>query len=74
MVAFAVALVATAAASAQQQKEPAAPSAREALLQKLATPGEHHQRLDALAGQWKLAVKWRNTPDAPWAESKGEAE
>jgi hypothetical protein len=44
------------------------------IVEKLATPGEHHQRLDALAGKWKLAVKWRTTPDAKWAESKGVAE
>jgi hypothetical protein len=71
--AFAVALVA-ATALAQQQKQSATPSDQEALLKKLATPGEHHQRLDALAGKWKLAVKWRNAPDAQWAESKGVAE
>jgi hypothetical protein len=70
---FAVALVA-ATALAQLQKESAAPSQQQALLKKLATPGEHHQRLEALAGKWKLAVKWRNTPDAKWAESKGGAE
>jgi hypothetical protein len=71
--AVAVSLVA-AAALAQQKKEPATPSAQETLLKKLATPAEHHRRLNALAGKWKLAVKWRNTPDARWAESKGTAE
>jgi hypothetical protein len=71
--AIALSLVA-ASALAQQPKESAAPSEQEALLKKLATPGEHHQRLDALAGKWNLAVKWRNTPDAKWAESKGAAE
>lgn len=58
----------------QQQKESAAPLEQDALLKKLATPGEHHQRFDALAGKWNLAVKWRNTPDAKWTESKGVAE
>ena len=47
MAAIAVALVA-ATAPAQQQKESQAPSEKEALLKKLATPGEHHQRFDAL--------------------------
>jgi hypothetical protein len=50
------------------------PQAQEALLKKLATPGEHHQRLDGLAGAWKLDVKWRNKPDEPWSESTGVAE
>ncbi len=73
VVALAAALVA-ATALARQQKESAAQAEQEALLKKLATPGEHHQRLDALAGKWALAVKWRNTPDAKWAESTGGAE
>ncbi len=51
----------------QQPKDPLTPAEKEALLKKLATPGEHHQRLDALAGKWKLAVKWRNGPDDKWA-------
>jgi Protein of unknown function (DUF1579) len=72
LVAFAVSLSAT--SLAQQQKEPPARSEQEALLKKLATPGEHHKRFDALAGKWKLAVKWRNTPDAKWTDSKGKAE
>ena len=70
---FAAALVA-AAALAEQPKEPAAPAEPEAVLKKLATPGEHHERLGALAGKWKLAVKWRNTPEDKWAESQGVAE
>lgn len=41
---------------------------------KLATPGEHHQRLDPLAGKWKLDVKWRAAPSDKWAESRGAAE
>jgi Protein of unknown function (DUF1579) len=73
MAVFAVALVAP-TTLAQQQKKSAAPSEQEALLKKLATPGEHHRRLDALAGKWQLAVKWRTAPDAKWAESKGVAE
>src|SRR5262245_23692584 len=71
--AFAGLLIA-ATALAQQKKEPLSPSEQEALLKKLATPGEHHRRLDALAGKWQLAVKWRNKPDDKWAESKGRAE
>ncbi len=73
LVAFAISLVA-ATGQAQQQDASPAPFEQEELLKKLATPGEHHRRLDALAGKWKLAVKWRNTPDAKWADSKGEAE
>jgi hypothetical protein len=67
MAVFATALVA-ATALAQQ------PADQEALLKKLATPGAPHQLLGPLAGKWKLSVKWRNTPDAKWAESKGTAE
>jgi hypothetical protein len=65
--------LAPAAVPAQPKKE-ALPSEQEALLTKLATPGEHHQRLNALAGKWQLAVRWRAAPDAAWAESKGVAE
>ncbi len=70
---FVFSLVA-ATAFAQQQKESTSRTEQEALLKKLATPGEHHQRLDALAGKWQLAVKWRNKPDDKWTESKGVAE
>jgi hypothetical protein len=68
MVALAVALLA-ATALARQHKE----SKQEAMLKKLATPGENHKRLGALVGKWKLTVKWRNTPDARWADSTGTA-
>jgi hypothetical protein len=73
LAAFACALV-SATDLAQQPQESAAPSEREALLKKLATPGEHHQRLNALTGKWKLAVQWRTAPDAAWTGSKGVAE
>lgn len=73
MAVTAVALLA-ATGRTQQQKDSTAASQQDALLKKLATPGEHHQRLDALAGKWQLAVKWREKPDAKWAESKGAAE
>lgn len=43
-------------------------------LERLAAPGEHHQRLDPLAGKWKLAVKWRAAPDDKWTQSHGTAE
>jgi Protein of unknown function (DUF1579) len=67
------ALLVAATALAQRPKEPAVPAEQGALLKKLATPGEHHERLGALAGKWKLAVKWRNKPDDKWAESQGVA-
>src|SRR5262245_37899731 len=67
-------LLATAPALAQQPKKSPTPAELEALLKKLATPGEHHQRFDVLAGKWQLAVKWRDKPDAKWTESKGTAE
>lgn len=67
---IALALGAAMAFSQQQDQ----PSAQEALLKKLATPGEHHQRLDPLAGTWQLAVKWRNKPEEKWTESKGVAQ
>ncbi|MCI0361250.1 MAG: DUF1579 domain-containing protein [Planctomycetaceae bacterium] len=72
----AVALVACCMAAftfAQERKEPA-PADQEAFLKRLATPGEHHERLGPLAGKWKLAVKWRSGPADKWAESAGTAE
>jgi hypothetical protein len=67
-----VALIAAATlAPAQDKKKPAE---QEALLKKLATPGEHHRSFDALAGKWRLAVKWRAAAQDPWNESKGTAE
>jgi hypothetical protein len=55
--------------------DPPLPAATDAAtLQKLAAPGEHHQRLDALAGKWKLAVKWRAAPNDKWTPSQGTAE
>ena len=52
VVAFAGALVVT--TNVAQEKKESAPSAQEALLKKLATPGPHHRRLDALraSGNW----------------------
>jgi hypothetical protein len=67
---FATALVA-AAVLADEPKEPAAPAQQEALLKQITTRGAHHERLDGLAGKWKLAVKWRNKPNDKWAESQG---
>ena len=61
-------------AAVQAQAPTRDQAAQEAHLKKLATPGEHHQRLDSLAGAWNLAVKWRNKPDEPWSTSKGVAE
>jgi len=59
---------------AQEPKEPIAPAGQEALLKQLATPGEHHQQLEPLAGKWELAVKWRGDPADKWTQSKGTAQ
>jgi hypothetical protein len=56
-----------------QMRETGATCHQDDLLKRLATPGEQHQRFDALAGEWRLAVKWRATPDADWANSTGIA-
>lgn len=50
------------------------PTANQEVLKKLASPSEHHQQLDPLAGKWRLAVKWRATAADKWAESQGAAE
>ena len=62
------------AVRSSQPQAIATQTAEEKLLKKLATPGEHHRRLDGLAGTWKLTVKWRNKPEEKWTESKGTAE
>ena len=66
------ALVASCVAALAAAQETAADP--QALLKKLATPGEHHKQLEPLAGKWKLDVKWRSGPSDKWTESKGTAE
>lgn len=41
---------------------------------KIAAPGENHKLLNPLAGKWQAAGRFRMTPDAPWTESKSEAD
>jgi len=42
-------------------------------MMKYAAPGEHHGHLKPLAGKWKLASKFRMSPEAPWDDSTGDA-
>jgi len=54
------------AAQGQEQEDPAM-----AAMMKLAAPGEHHQHLAKLAGDWKTAGKFWMVPGAPPDESSG---
>lgn len=74
MLGLVVVMLAVIAVRSYHQGANAAQTGQEELLKKLATPGEHHQRLDGLAGTWKLAVKWRNKAEEKWTESKGTAD
>lgn len=38
---------------------------------KLGQPGEQHKFLTPMAGQWNFINKFRMSPDAEWAETKG---
>lgn len=40
-------------------------------MMKMGEPGEHHQQIAALAGDWDAVTKFRMMPDQPWEESKG---
>jgi hypothetical protein len=68
-----IALVRSGAIS-QQPTESDATTEQDDVIKKLSTPGEHHRRLDAMAGKWQLAVRWRSTPTATWTDSTGVAE
>ncbi len=41
---------------------------------KYAAPGEHHQHLKPLAGNWNLDVKYRHSPDEEWQTSNATSE
>ena len=43
-------------------------------LQLLTQPGEHHEHLDRLAGDWELTIKIWTSPDGEPVESSGSAE
>jgi len=45
--------------------------AMRAKLMELATPGEQHKHLAAMAGTWEQHYKMRWSPDAEWMESTG---
>ncbi|MCC6677985.1 MAG: DUF1579 domain-containing protein [Phycisphaerales bacterium] len=36
-------------------------------------PGEHHQHLAALVGEWDAVTRFRMAEQAPWSESKGHS-
>ncbi len=64
--------------AAQEAKKPAAPpmdekAARE-LMQKLATPGEGHKRIDSMAGTWSVKQQMWMKPGEPPTSSEGTAE
>lgn len=39
---------------------------------KIAKPGEAHQILAAMEGEWTMSTKFRMAPEAPWQESTSE--
>ncbi len=68
----------TAQVVSQDKKGPKAPggaSAEEMMAEftKANAPGEHHNHLKAMVGNWSAACKWRHDPAAPWEESKADA-
>lgn len=59
-------------------QETAAPSAEEmeammADMMRYAAPGEHHQHIEALAGNWDFTMRFHMAPDAPWEENTGHS-
>ncbi|CAN5185359.1 hypothetical protein BH18GEM1_BH18GEM1_17140 [soil metagenome] len=72
MLALAAFLVAVTSVAAQEAAQMSAEE--QAMMQKwaeYATPGEPHQRLASLAGDWTWTSKWWMAPDAPPEESGG---
>jgi hypothetical protein len=52
----------------KNQKKPADDAAQAAMMEawmKFAAPGEHHEHLNALAGNWKTTTKWWMGPGEP---------
>jgi len=58
---FIAAIAGAVSAQARDEKKPA-------------TPGEFHDKLKPLAGNWTFVTKIRMGPDQPWEESTGSAE
>ncbi|MBA3556753.1 MAG: DUF1579 family protein, partial [Gemmatimonadales bacterium] len=72
MLALAAYLVAVTSVAAQEAAQMSAEE--QAMMQKwaeYATPGEPHQRLASMAGDWTWTSKWWMAPDAPPEESSG---
>jgi len=40
-------------------------------MEKAGRPGEHHRHLEAMAGRWNAAVRFRMDGDMPWMDSTG---
>lgn len=51
-------------------QEPADEAAMMMKMLELATPGEAHEQLMALAGDWEVAAQMRMSPDLPWQDVK----
>lgn len=54
------------------QQEPASTAEQDQA--RLGTPGQQHERLTALCGQWSNEYKLRWGPDQPWMEVEGTSE
>jgi hypothetical protein len=59
--------------SKKSDKKPASEADSMAQMMEMAKPGDHHKRLQELAGTWSYTVKWWMSPDAPPSESSGTA-
>lgn len=71
--------VGRAAVAAKGKEKPKAaakmmdPKEMEEMMMKLAAPGEEHEKLKKLAGNWDLVVKWTMDPSMPAQEAKSSA-
>ncbi len=59
-------------AAADDKKSAAPDNAMMEAMMKQATPGEHHKKLDPLAGHWSYTAKFWMAPGAPPMEMAGE--
>lgn len=67
-------LLAVAAPAVAQEPQPDMEAMMQEYMEKYATPGEHHQHLAMLAGQWTTVTTFWPAPGAPPMESTGAAE
>jgi len=71
---LALVLLAAVLPAAAQQAEQDPEAMMQEYMEKYATPGEHHNHLEMLAGKWTTSSRAWFTPGAPAQESRGTAE